>query len=714
MANIARLGVLLGLDSAEFTKGLTGAKKQLEEFGKSVQKYATIGAVALTAMGAKALMFADEISDVAAANDVAIDSVIKLSNALANSGGKADDAGKLLASFTKFVDSAAEGSFEAQKSFAKAGVSLNDLRKLSTQDLFGKAIQGIAAIEDPLTRSAKGMEVFGKAAKGVDFKSLADGMNQGTAATDKQAQAIKDAGDVYDMIQQNARNFTLMLVTELGPVLKDTIAYIKSLSSETFSWGKTFNVIFRGIAFSAGTVAYFVKNLTEELKTLGDQATAIMEWDWSKVAENKAKQIKSTNESFAQYKEFSRLMLLGETGMAQPGSNLPSPSKPNPFAGRDIEAGFSTKGAARKQLQAEIVLLQQQQKFKERNFELDMLAFKVGEESLEKLRVAYKYEEDIAVIQKTAAEDRSKKDAQIDLINKREVEQIKLRAQGVIYENQLIDEKIKKMDRAASRELIHLKESGKLQIEKLKLENPFSGMTAFEKSIALEKLDQESTMLDLVKQLAQAEDDADKRKQANIRAQMQIEEDRHKQRMENIELEERSNQVDALQANLAALGKYSKGAFEAWKAFQIAKTLIDTYSGARAAFTAFAGIPIVGPALGTAAAAAAIGAGMANIAAIRAQSFQGRAKGGDISAGTPYIVGEKGPELIVPGRSGTVVPNHSLMDAVGNNQKQVVNNYTINAIDTKSFDDRLLASSNTIWAANIYANKGLATGRGRA
>lgn len=35
----------------------------------------------------------------------------------------------------------------------------------------------------------------------------------------------------------------------------------------------------------------------------------------------------------------------------------------------------------------------------------------------------------------------------------------------------------------------------------------------------------------------------------------------------------------------------------------------------------------------------------------------GRAAGGPVSAGTPYIVGERGPELFMPGRSGTIIPN---------------------------------------------------------
>jgi hypothetical protein len=37
-----------------------------------------------------------------------------------------------------------------------------------------------------------------------------------------------------------------------------------------------------------------------------------------------------------------------------------------------------------------------------------------------------------------------------------------------------------------------------------------------------------------------------------------------------------------------------------------------------------------------------------------------RAMGGPVSAGSPYMVGERGPELFVPGRSGTIVPNDEL------------------------------------------------------
>lgn len=37
-----------------------------------------------------------------------------------------------------------------------------------------------------------------------------------------------------------------------------------------------------------------------------------------------------------------------------------------------------------------------------------------------------------------------------------------------------------------------------------------------------------------------------------------------------------------------------------------------------------------------------------------------RAAGGPVDAGTPYLVGEQGPELFVPGAAGAIAPNASL------------------------------------------------------
>lgn len=94
------------------------------------------------------------------------------------------------------------------------------------------------------------------------------------------------------------------------------------------------------------------------------------------------------------------------------------------------------------------------------------------------------------------------------------------------------------------------------------------------------------------------------------------------------------------------LGQTSKKWFRIYKLTAIAQAIIKTYQGAVEAFTALAGIPIVGPALGTAAAVAAIAAGLTQVAVISAQEPPSTAMalggwleehpgGGKIGEGTP-------------------------------------------------------------------------------
>lgn len=71
-----------------------------------------------------------------------------------------------------------------------------------------------------------------------------------------------------------------------------------------------------------------------------------------------------------------------------------------------------------------------------------------------------------------------------------------------------------------------------------------------------------------------------------------------------------------------------KKSFKIQKAANIANTLIDTYSSATASYKSLAGIPAIGPALGIAAAAAAVTAGLANVRNIAQQEFNSSSSGG--------------------------------------------------------------------------------------
>ncbi|TSA00676.1 MAG: hypothetical protein D4R80_00655 [Deltaproteobacteria bacterium] len=84
-------------------------------------------------------------------------------------------------------------------------------------------------------------------------------------------------------------------------------------------------------------------------------------------------------------------------------------------------------------------------------------------------------------------------------------------------------------------------------------------------------------------------------------------------------------------------GQKGGAAFEMMKAFRIGETIMNTYSAAVGAYNALAGIPIVGPFLGAAAAAAAIAFGMMQVNAIRSMKPGGGASAsvaGSVGAGS--------------------------------------------------------------------------------
>ena len=67
------------------------------------------------------------------------------------------------------------------------------------------------------------------------------------------------------------------------------------------------------------------------------------------------------------------------------------------------------------------------------------------------------------------------------------------------------------------------------------------------------------------------------------------------------------------------------------------------------------------------------------------------AAGGPAQSNTPYIVGERGPELFVPNNAGRVIPNNRL-GGMGGGETQVINNavtYSIQAVDAQSFKSLL-------------------------
>lgn len=146
--------------------------------------------------------------------------------------------------------------------------------------------------------------------------------------------------------------------------------------------------------------------------------------------------------------------------------------------------------------------------------------------------------------------------------------------------------------------------------------SPFTGMFENSWSLLSLQIEQYQSMYDQINVLTE-KFNLDQSVAASLRAQVWA-------KQNDVIL----SQADKFFGNVAKLQSSNNATMaKVGKAAAIAQAIVNTYQSANAAYASMAGIPYIGPALGAAAAAAAITSGMANVAAIRSQST-GFMKGG--------------------------------------------------------------------------------------
>ncbi len=142
--------------------------------------------------------------------------------------------------------------------------------------------------------------------------------------------------------------------------------------------------------------------------------------------------------------------------------------------------------------------------------------------------------------------------------------------------------------------------------------------------------------------------------------------------------------VEALLANLSAM-LFNVQMLAMATAATVASKAVAMLAIANAANSA-AMIPFIGWMLAPGAALqTALGIAIADTL------VQFRENGGPVEAGKPYIVGEKRPELFIPDRNGTILPDTSALNGGGEtvNQYSISVSMPISTTDAKSFEGRI-------------------------
>lgn len=154
--------------------------------------------------------------------------------------------------------------------------------------------------------------------------------------------------------------------------------------------------------------------------------------------------------------------------------------------------------------------------------------------------------------------------------------------------------------------------------------------------------------------------------------------------------------IEGSRDTLDEMARFNKQAFQMKKALALIDVMLSAKQTVMSMMAAGAAFGPIGAAAG-----AAIGVAMvaSQIAAVQSMQYTGRQHGGALRAGQASVIGEDGPELIVPKQPSTVIPREvaQAVEGLGGGRGDVVNvNFTINAVDARGVDELLLERRGTI------------------
>jgi hypothetical protein len=239
--NVARLGVILGIDTAEFTKGIGSATLAISKFVEASKTQIMVGVAGMSALIAKTTAYADQVTDLADANEMSISSVMALGSALSVSGGKAENAGKMLSSLTNKIDAVTQGVNDAEKPFTRLGISISEIASSSNEQLLKRVVEQLAKMSDVTTRNAIAADLFSKAGKNITWSQFQQELNSGIErfkASEEGIRAMADAADSLNIIWT-----TLMgaIAKGVGKDLKATVEYLDKIKGSLDIVGSVFS-----------------------------------------------------------------------------------------------------------------------------------------------------------------------------------------------------------------------------------------------------------------------------------------------------------------------------------------------------------------------------------------------------------------------------------------------------------------------------------------
>lgn len=694
-----------------------------------------IAGLGLGAFIAGAARFADSMNDIADATGISAGRVNAFANAVKEAGGEFADAGNLITRFYNNLGEAADDqSSRAAQALQKVGIGLKELQTLSEEQLLSRTITQLSEVDAGAKRTALGIEIFGKSFAKID-PAILDKIfkTQDVNALDAE---LKKVADTVQQLEGTFFELQKATIKVIGQLVGDTDDFrISAEKAEIIvkSLGIAIGVLFGAKVITA--FASFIKlmkdwNVLTKIQVGLQAALQALQGPkgWAILAGAAAAAGGSIYALNKLLEENSNLAQGLNTAPKVDGT--PAPAKGGAFPDatgipeKEAEARKQAALAAQattKQMElqnAEANMLRAKaidligiesdranniranlEAEKEAKLQVNDLEAKINEEKAKGIKANQQV---IVELQKQVQEVNKQKTETINL-NNAEYERLKvLKEQERTIANQKAQNQLLLSDAIANEEYL-------IQLRKAKGQITQEGAN-IELASAKLRLTYESqvkTINDEINKLKEQGDKADKDRIKNLQDQLALLGQQFEQDKKNIETKRAGDKAIAEGYEggmITALENIAKGftpvqmaqdaVMSAWG--NISRALDTFAETGKFKFSEFARSVIKDISLMIAKMVIFNSIGMALKAifpesAVLTKIF-GREKGGPVAGNTPYVVGEKGPELFVPKSAGNIIPNNKLgaeaeATGTGRIEAPIYNSYitnNISALDSKS------------------------------
>lgn len=266
MSQVGALSVKIGVDTADFRKGIDDAKKRLTEFTvttddvkKGLLAVAAAGAAVATATAAlvrNAINVADQMGKAASKIGITTEELSKLQYAAELSGVEAGTLQSSLNRLTIGMSEAAQGSGQANDAFRALGITVKnqDGTLRSSTDVMGDLADQFSNMRDSSEKTALAIRIFGKA--GADMIPLLNGGRDaiknagnelerlGGVVTAKAAQQAAQFNDNITRLIKTVSGFAMQLANSVLPTLVNFTNRMNAAIQSNLGFWRSMKLIF--------------------------------------------------------------------------------------------------------------------------------------------------------------------------------------------------------------------------------------------------------------------------------------------------------------------------------------------------------------------------------------------------------------------------------------------------------------------------------------